>query len=297
MEDDQNNNESEHEVESVTPSSHISYSEQATAEYFESRFNALKAAVDAITKVKSAQAIAMDGILKETTRLSKFLEEYLKYGPTPNVRSDGEVADENFEDFENLKFMSTDDLTEFEMQLQNKDFATYFSKYLGTLFKMNGTQCGKTFFSSVMVRLSNAGFVTKYSWIGISRGTSENVSFKHTHKVFVSFMTRMVRLADKSKSADEVEGMFRNFLRFKNQRKKRGENCQVTPKTEHALDTKTKKELESEKVSMKTMMQTKTKMMTPKWTIASQPKTMPPQATKMMVNQREKVIGMIPMPI
>lgn len=141
---------------------------------------------------------------------------------------------EDFDDLNEMrKFRTTDELVEFEENLENKEYFDRFVRFLKTKYNFNSIKNGETLFTLIVRQVIDYELFVPYSWKGLNRKNLQNLCFATKHVRFVSFMTRVVRTADKSKTSTDVESMFEKLLRFKKQNlardKMRGNKPQKLP--------------------------------------------------------------------
>lgn len=170
-------------------------------------------------KKVDAQSEIISKIFNMQSNLNRFL---MGKDPVAAMATSNEVAVssnqlENYEDLETMtKFKTTEELDEFEQKLKEPNFTNRVVGFLKT--KFNFTMKSEMLFKLVLRRLTDVELYAPFSWKG--KGNT-NTSFALKHKVFVSFMCRVIRLADSTKSATDVDKFFENHLRFKNQHMKR----------------------------------------------------------------------------
>lgn len=175
---------------------------------------------------KTSVAEVLDKILQQTTRIEKFIENFVreKGDVEPSV-STAHVNTEEFDDLDNnLPIKTVEQLDEFEKRLSDEIYKSRFIRFLSSKFTMNGFVNGATFFTEAIRFLIRPNVFLSYSWKGQKRDGVSQTSFETKHKVFVDFFKKIVRIADKSKSSDDVNGMFANVFRYKKQNAKREEH-------------------------------------------------------------------------
>lgn len=168
----------------------------------------LKNAIEANTKVLS-------DLLAKIENTDKFINTSLKTQTKLQCEED-ELHDDRLDEFKDFtKFKSIERLQEFENTITDQQYAINFVRFIRSKFTMNGCQDGKTFFREVMRFLCDVSILKDYTWKGVKRKDKTNISFEAKHKVFVKFIKKMVKIADKTVNESQVEDMFSNFLRFK----------------------------------------------------------------------------------
>lgn len=162
-------------------------------------------------------------MLTHTANIDRFIGVFLKNHHESSAEGEFSAESNEFYEFETIKTSSTAELKAFEVMLKDAVFQDRLIRYLKARFNFAGK--GDTIFSATIRELCAPEVFLPYSWKGRKRGLSLNVSFKETHPTFTKFVTRVVQMGDKNKTAADVDSMFINLLRFKKQnheRSKRG---------------------------------------------------------------------------
>lgn len=137
-------------------------------------YNALK---DSVVQIRNemailnakfdAQSVLLGQILANTANVDRFLTDYLKSEQVNvNVVDTDEVPEDSFDDLEAFEpdgIKTTEQLLEFEKQLNNKEYADRLIRYLRFKFKFNGAN-GAVIFSLVLRRLIHPELLVPYSW-------------------------------------------------------------------------------------------------------------------------------------
>lgn len=192
----------------------------------------MRSEVAEIKNKMDAQAEILGRIFTNTSNVDKFIGQFLKGEIKPI--EDGNVPLEQFEDLEKMpRLKTTEEMEEFELQLQDPSYVDRFIRFLKTRFNFDSAQKGETTFGLIMRQVLDVQLLIPYSWKGKSRKSAQNICFAVKHAGFVSFIARVVRMADRSKTVADVEAMFEKLLRFKKQNiereKSRGERSQNLP--------------------------------------------------------------------
>lgn len=183
------------------------------------RLSAIESKQDAM---KCSVAVALNEVLQKTVRMEKMFEDFLQRQQNAqnqeNAQNFGPVQPPDLnEDFSEVNAMvpisTVEQLVAFENAISEENFQIKVIRFLQKNYKMNGAVNGSTFFTEVIRFISDPSVYLTFSW----KGYRGNESFAIKHKGFVDFFKRIILLADKSKTFEDVNEMFEKILRFKKQ--------------------------------------------------------------------------------